>query len=680
MNRIIQLLILTVLSFASLSAQSTEPSFVLNGKSFGDSVVLRWAPLTFTAWQQHLAGFKLWREDPSGGERLLIGTVQERTLEQWQIRLNGRDAEDWSVRYGAIAAQMRYGDGLNASFDGGPAANIIDLSDEQASRLSYALLAADLSSDAATGLGFRLVDHTVETGRSYRYVLEDNSSATGAPLAAAVVNSTGYVTLPQLPALRIEEQDQLLELRADLRLLSIDFTAYLIERSTEPSGPYSVITTSPLLLFTEDGNHELVYYDRLPENDRTYYYRLIGLGPFGDRSLPSPTSSGTGRDRTLAEHPVVTTVEGTQRQVELTWEMPPVADLAGFWVGRSEAKDGPFRLCHQDILPASQRNFTDTEPGGWDRNFYHVIAVDQAGNMSVSPARYVAIEDQEPPATPINLKGAADSSGYVLLRWDAVPGNDLLGYNLYYANDPTHEFSPLNAYPIPRNYFVDSISTKVLNREVYYRIAAVDKHYNQSALSATLAVARVHDFQLLPPVISAVESDAKGITLSWIASSHPLVAGYKVFARSQGSAEWALQAVIDDPLVTQHYFQLAEGQYLLSLRAFSQTAQESDYALGIKAIVRDPLLPLPNQLELSQTAEGIVFSWQAGSTMGFDAMIYRSVNFAPMQSIGRLQANTGRFVDKAIEDDGVYRYWIRLQDNDGKRSPFSQPLQIEVEE
>jgi hypothetical protein len=75
---------------------------------------------------------------------------------------------------------------------------------------------------------------------------------------------------------------------------------------------------------------------------------------------------------------------GMPAYIELTWGINFEPDLAGYIVYRSDAAETPGQRVNPEILPAPAYRDESAQPGR--RYFYHVTAVDQAGNESAPSA------------------------------------------------------------------------------------------------------------------------------------------------------------------------------------------------------------------------------------------------------------------------------------------------------
>jgi fibronectin type 3 domain-containing protein len=79
---------------------------------------------------------------------------------------------------------------------------------------------------------------------------------------------------------------------------------------------------------------------------------------------------------------VTPAANGMPAYVELTWGINSESDLAGYVVYRSDAAGTLGQRVNPQLLPAPTYRDDSVQPGR--RYFYHVTAVDQAGNESTS--------------------------------------------------------------------------------------------------------------------------------------------------------------------------------------------------------------------------------------------------------------------------------------------------------
>ncbi len=670
------------LSPALISSQTKGDQFVIQAKSFGDSVILRWAPTSLTIWQEYRNGFIIKRTALDAPGISSIDTIRPRTKEEWALVLKNKNSQVLAARYAALAAQMAYGSEVNTTLDNDLSAAAINQANEQNLRYSYAMLAADLSIIAADGLALRYCDKDVELNNIYRYtispILDEKISVDSFGIT---ITCQPYQPPSSLPSLFIEEFDHVVHLSADMMLYRDEFTAYQIERSESESDGFELITSTPIILLDKNilGDAEFSYYDVLPENNKKYFYRLVGITPFAERATATTPSMGRGKDRSISERPIISSaVTKSGDGTDINWQIRELPDLAGFWVGRASSSKGPFQLCNATMLSPNSRSFKDQNASTNGSNFYHVIAVDTAGNMGVSDVYFANVIDKTPPPVPENLRANIDSTGRILLRWDAVTSDDLKGYHVYYTNDTTHEFSLMTGELSNYNYYLDSTATNSLNKYIYYRVTSVDQHHNQSRYSKTIQVSRKHNFAIGAPIITDIFADKQSIELSWIESSHPLASGYEVYIKKNTEAEWTLHKIIDDHHLTNITIPQKPGKYLVSLKTYSDFAKTSDFSLPIRVTIRPQPCPEPKQFGGELVNGEVNLRWQAEWDQTKSILIYRSFNQSPLTLIAIIDETKTNFVDREATDAGSYTYRLRAVGLGGDKSKFTNNFTLTI--
>jgi fibronectin type 3 domain-containing protein len=80
------------------------------------------------------------------------------------------------------------------------------------------------------------------------------------------------------------------------------------------------------------------------------------------------------------EAAVIPATSGVPAYIELSWAISPEADLAGYYVYRSEEEGSPGERTDTEILLSPAFRDMSVRPGR--RYFYRVSALDRAGNES----------------------------------------------------------------------------------------------------------------------------------------------------------------------------------------------------------------------------------------------------------------------------------------------------------
>jgi len=121
----------------------------------------------------------------------------------------------------------------------------------------------------------------------------------------------------------------------------------------------------------------------------TYVYTVRTVAQFGEAFVESADSAPvilTPRDVFPPAEPmnleitILPAAGQASASIELSWDISPEADLAGYFVYRSDAEDSPGERVTAEILPSP--TFRDISVLSGKRYFYRVSAVDRAGNES----------------------------------------------------------------------------------------------------------------------------------------------------------------------------------------------------------------------------------------------------------------------------------------------------------
>src|SRR5690606_14798467 len=279
----------------------------------------------------------------------------------------------------------------------------------------------------------------------------------------------------------------------------------------------------------------------LSQNDKTYYYRVIGVSPFGEEGVPSEVVSGKGiKDLSVVPH-ISTYDFNKDGSVIITWEFLEKAEeeITGFELNWAADDAGPYKVVKSSI-PPNIRKTTFQEPG--PSNYFTVSAIGKNNQRTTSFSSFVQTVDSIPPAKPIGVIGIIDSLGVVSLKWEANTENDILGYRVFRGNVQNEEVSQLTIDPIEENTFVDTVQIKSLNTKVYYQIGAVDQRFNMSGYSEKIELKKPDVVLPSFPIFSNYKVSNGTVILKWINSTSDDLKWHKLFRKNINgeNSEWEL--------------------------------------------------------------------------------------------------------------------------------------------
>jgi hypothetical protein len=677
-------------------------------KAYGDSIVVRWAPVDPTTWiRVNGSGWRLTRLDvsiPGHPVRTDLGTI----LPEPEARmLAGLDTTAERTKYLTVAWKMLYGK-QTTTVRGVPRTPVEDWKGRHGAlvlRYGLAMMAADYYPPAAEALGLRFVDRRVIAGGKYAYLITPVAPGEKGRIDSASVylvnQRAGSEPAPQ--GLEAYGFDRKVEVRWQRRQTG-NFAGFFVERSDDGGRSWRALTKNPFnsTYIPPTGNSkndsmlarsrntilrdQQVYTDSIPRNYTDYSYRIRALNAFGETSPYSEPVIIRGRDLTPPPAPRIDSARNiTGRQIKLYWNNDrPVADLAGYFVNRGASAKGPFHLLTPQMLDKNAGSFIDTAAEGHAGNFYVVLAVDTAHNVAASaPVRGYLI-DSVAPAAPAGVHGSIDSTGVVRLSWTANTEPDLLGYQVYFSYDSGYRFSQATKTVIPGNSFTDTLAMNFLNRKIYYKVVAMDRNDNRSAYSAAAELRKPVLIPPSPPVAGTVGVKEKEVDIEWFQSRGEGVTGYAVYRKGPDSA-WTRVGVVqaDAANVAVHFKDSIayNTDYYYAAETMDSSGLHSarSFAVRVRSHGADSAdAPKWFRAQWDATKHAVILSWNYSAAGDYFFVVYRGVNGGGLQAWHSFERGTPGGMDPGVQK-GSYRYAVAVvhRDRDASSAPGTV-VQVEV--
>ena len=665
-----------------------QSSLHLIAKSFGDSVVLRWAPDKPGSWTwANLKGYYIERitmnadstMDWKSKTRLNPAPIKAWPLDDWEKVVN----PDHPNKYAAVAAQMLYGKGYSSY-------SLIDQANEYENRFSFALLAADISPVTADALGLRYVDKSIKKNEKYIYKVYVSMPSPTYEIDTAYlfINTSVIPQMPKVVFTHKIEHEKFISIAWDRNVYGQYYSAYYLERSSDGKKYHRIMEDPFINPITNDfeGNKDIIVFtDSLKENYKPNYYRVIGISPFGDLSEPSEPIKAMGRDKTPPSAPINIKTEhigGTK--VKISWEKPSKEpDLTGFLIGRSQNAGDGFEPLFTKPLGKKKTSYIDENVPEYGTNYYIVAAVDTAGNGSSSIVSYALMIDHSPPAPPKNINGKIDSTGVVTLTWPLGKEPDLAGYMVYFANAKDHTFTTLSKKPLLDTVFMDTIKIKTLTEEIFYTIKSVDLNYNYSFSSDTIRIQRPDIIPPTSPVFTKFMAGKEGIRLEWAPSSSRDAVKY-LLVRKTGKEDFVkISEIKADPTAkTMDYLDKEVKpntiyHYGLYTEDDAKLQSPMSKSLGVKMGDFEEVKKVTNlSIKMDKEKMQALLSWQYSDNGKFRYVLYRSVDGGGFQSYKSIEGTVNKFVDKSISKGKKYEYLLKVHLQNGKTSGFGNKVRV----
>lgn len=639
-----------------------------------DSVLLRWAAASPSLWKKGKEnGFVLVRytvvrdgiilENP---EIKQLGVFKPKPLNQWESIVQIND-------YAAIIAQALFGESFEVA-GGKGLAEIINMSQDLEQRFAMSLYAADQDFSAACMAGWGFVDKNVQRNERYLYSIRIENVANEP--ASVFVATDEIVELPKAIGLTGIWGDKSVMLIWDYGMLKNYYNSYYVERSSDGSKFERLegIPISNLNNKEKTASQRMYFSDSIPDNNKTYFYRIVGVSVFGEPGPPSEPISGKGL-ALLRYNPHIFTAKVIGESVEIEWEFEEAGNslIKGFSLNQSDKSDRDFIPVLEGISP-EKRKITYSHLN--TTNYFTITAIAKEGASTTSFPILVQPIDSIPPSKPLGLTGIIDSIGVVSLHWKANQEVDLLGYKVFRAQSKGEELIQMFDSALKDTMYTDSIDIYNLNSKVYYAVAALDNRYNQSDLSEVLVLEKPDLIKPIPPLITEYRIEKEGIRINWKNSPDPLAVYHRVYRKikSEEYEPEVLLKTISDFEETS-YLDTAivrNVRYIYTVRSLKKNFLESDASNSITLFsnkAKTNLLQLDRfDAIVDKTNRLLKLKWQDTLKDVNYYEVYKSEGNSKFTLWRTLGKGVKETLDTQLYVNTTYEYLIKAVFNDGTTS------------
>ncbi|MBX9851399.1 MAG: hypothetical protein K2X86_06525 [Cytophagaceae bacterium] len=678
-----------VFSHAQNISQEPKPKVAVAARALENQIILRWSPTTPVAWQYgNQYGYIVRRTTILRDGKLLEtpevsyvspSPIKPLAYKEWEPLVK-------SNKYAAITAQALYGETFKLAENyKGDVMQVVNKAQELENRFTFALFSAQISQEVAEASGLKFIDKNVKANERYNYnvYIPVPKSIYSVDTGFVYSSVQDYRPLPKPEELGAEFSDSSATLVWSCKHDFDIFIAYKIERSEE--GKTFVPTSDePFINTFQDINKipEIVTkVELLPKKGTTYHFRVRGITSFGEISEPSESVSGTATFTALKMPSVSLTKVIDNKSVQIEWEFPQELnkEIAGFYVERAEKEDGIYKsLTAKELVPES-RSFIDHKPD--PANYYRMVVVTKAGKKAISFPHLVQLKDNTPPAIPEIISAKADTSGIVILTWKNNKEKDLFGYKIYRANYEYEEYSQITTGFVKDSIYYDTIEVNSLTKNVYYKIVALDRHYNPSGFSKPFVMKRPDIIPPVPPVFKEAHSSEKGVSLTWNNTSSSDVVKYQLLRRDANrEGFWVvLKEFRQADSITTYVDEEADKSilYEYSMIAFDDSGLESEMAqpVTMKKLdkgIREEVKSV--RAEADRINKRILVAWNYSEPGIEKVQIYRAKEGESLTLYKTIQGAAEQFIDKSLQVNTIYKYRIKVLFKNGAQSPFSKEI------
>jgi hypothetical protein len=265
-------------------------------------------------------------------------------------------------------------------------------------------------------------------------------------------------------------------------------TAFVVQRSTTASGPWTTVTTLPA---------NTTEYAARPPNSNPYYYQVLAINTVGysaTAGYSTLTTSGTSNavmvPQVIVTPPAsptgLTATAQPGPQVLLSW-MDTATNESGFVIERAVGAGAFSALV--TVGPRSTTgsvSYVDVTVAPGTSYTYRVWAVN-AGGLSVDSATSNQVTIPNAPPAPFNVRATAVRQGTrakVTLTWQQELTTNATGYTIQRATNATFTANLVSA-TVGQNVLTYSTGLVARNTPYYFRVQATNGAGQSSWVNAT---------------------------------------------------------------------------------------------------------------------------------------------------------------------------------------------------
>jgi len=239
---------------------------------------------------------------------------------------------------------------------------------------------------------------------------------------------------------------------------------------------------------------------------------------------------------------------------------------------------------------------------------------------------------------------------------------DIMGYRLFRANAPHEEFISLSREVSTVNRFSDTINLNTLTHKIYYKLVAVDKHYNNSEYSAALELTRPDTVCPAPATIIGVTVKENSVNLQFEESPSADISHYELFLTSDNDsvsfkiADWkkSLPPFFEDATAR------INSNLIYSLKTIDLSGNTSAFYRKV-TISRNTKNTIKLKVEQIKNGKSIKLYWEIPeSKKPVKITIYKGIANEPLSIYKTLEGFISSFEDVETEIGTNYKYKIRI--------------------
>ena len=695
----------------------------LLSRTYGDSIVLRWAPEDYVSWQYlNAVGIDVLRMTlPDGKAKnpvlpkfdTLVHRFKPATLEQWRAIYSENDS------VAGVAIGALYGEGgftQEQSRHGvGEMGALLDTYYDQQFRFGMAVLASEWRKDVAERLAMRFVDKNVKKGLKYRYIVRPSELDSTNHLTFRVGYINELENKPFVPeTYNVVMGDSVVGIN-QIRIWwenTDRMSSFDIHRRPMGESKWTKLNHNPYVMMRDMNDKEVDNFINDNVGPGTYEYRISGYDAFGDYVSATNFHVATMPDLEAPRSPKLKQIIIDRRNDEdLTKDIfaefhfskdTMESDFIGYKILYYQRANNDDKAHWVELTP-NLIPVTDTlctvDVSGLSTSQVAVAAYDSNKNVSYSMAHTIRITDLTPPEAPKNFRYEIvdNAKGLVKLAWDA-PAQDVDYYEIAFANDTTHQYmlrKTADTSLLRDTVFVDTLAVDVNQKYIYYKVRAVDYATNEGEYTAPLQVLRPSlTIPAAPHIDSLWVDQTKGVFMRWACSNEQQVSHHVLMRRlAGGTGKWTTVGVYNGDSLTAagNILQVCDmptpmrrSRYEYAMETFTYSGMTSGLSLVYSARYEGPKMfewPIKLMGMYDKKAKQTKIVWETNDKLPYNGdwyfCIYRKgQNDKRHKFVTSVKKEDRMFQDYLLPAGESAEYYVRIRYSDGRYTTNSNTVTV----
>ncbi|RPJ10827.1 MAG: hypothetical protein EHM36_02705, partial [Deltaproteobacteria bacterium] len=369
---------------------------------------------------------------------------------------------------------------------------------------------------------------------------------------------------------------------------SEDFSQYRVYTGSgaNPS-TWNLLRTSPVPI----SYGSLVQWDTIDLFEGNWVIKLEAEDLTGNVSTHQITVSV---DNTAPAAPLLVSAAPSGSDVTLTWQANAESDLAGYLLYRNGQLANVSGIVTGDLKPYLIPGTTYLDKGLPDGKMeYHLVAMDQAGNVSHSSNTLdVTIDTRAPRATIVEPADRSKFQNQILVKAES-PDIDIASVQLQYKRAEDTTWINLNSPMTHSPYvtYLDPLALGFVYVDYHLRAVATDRGEKTDSSPSIITVTYTDLGAPEAPRDLAAMTNGSDVTLTWTANTDQDLDGYNVYRTSGGPGTKVNASVVKG--TTYQDAGLADGTYSYEIKAIDSYGNESNPSASVSAKIYAPLIGQP---------------------------------------------------------------------------------------